>query len=116
MNADSLDFKYLSLEGSVDLAEALIKSRNYSQALQELQTALSKSEKQGSRFLTLRIHYLFGDALRLSGNGAEAAGHYGQARQLLDDMKKEPGAEHLLDRSDLKTIYDDATRWTQAKS
>lgn len=109
--ADSLDFKYLSLEGSVDLAEALIKSKSYSQAQQELQTALSKSEKQGSRFLTLRIHYLLGDALRLSGNGAEAAGHYGQARQLMDDMKKEPGAEHLLDRSDLKTIY---AAWSQA--
>ena len=110
--ADSLDLKYLSLEGSVDLAEALIKSRNYSQALQELQTALSKSEKQGSRFLTLRIHYLFGDGLRLSGNSGEASGHYQQTLTLLDEMKKEAGAEHLLDRPDLKTIYAEATRWS----
>jgi eukaryotic-like serine/threonine-protein kinase len=112
--ADSLDFKYLSLEGSVELAEARIKSKNYSQALQELQAALSKSEKLGTRFLTVRIRYLLGETLRLSGKSAEASGHYGQARQLLDDMKKEPGAEHLLDRSDLKSVYEESTRWSQA--
>jgi hypothetical protein len=27
-------------------------------------------------------------------------------------MKKEPGAEHLLDRSDLRTTYTEATRWS----
>jgi tetratricopeptide (TPR) repeat protein/predicted Ser/Thr protein kinase len=112
--ADSLDLGYLSLEGSVDLAEALIKSKNYSQALEELQTALSKSEKQGSRFLTLRIHYLFGNALRLSGNAGEASGHYQQAVTMLDEMKKEAGAEHLLDRSDLKPIYAESVHWSQA--
>jgi tetratricopeptide (TPR) repeat protein len=112
--ADSLDFKYLSLEGSVELGEALIKSRNYSQALQELQTALSKSEKLGTRFLTLRIHYLFGNALRLSGNSAEAAGHYHQTLALLDEMKKEPGAERLSDRADIKSIYAEATRWASS--
>jgi tetratricopeptide (TPR) repeat protein/predicted Ser/Thr protein kinase len=110
--ADSLDFEYLSLEGSTELAEALIKNRNYSQALQELQTALGKSEKLGTRFLTLRIHYLFGNALRLSGNATEASDHYRQTFSLLDEMKKEPGAEHLLDRSDLYAIYEDATRWS----
>jgi serine/threonine protein kinase/tetratricopeptide (TPR) repeat protein len=113
--ADSLDLKYLSLEGSVDLAEALIESKNYSQTLRELQTALSKSEKQGSRFLTLRIHYLFGNALRLSGNTSEASDHYQQALTMLDEMKKEAGAEHLLDRSDVHTIYLESTRWSQLK-
>jgi len=108
--AGSLDFKYLSLEGSVELAEALIISKNYSQALHELQGALSKSEKLGTRFLTLRIHYLFGNALRLSGDSAEAAGHYHQTLALLDEMKKEPGADHILERSDLKSMYNESTR------
>jgi eukaryotic-like serine/threonine-protein kinase len=108
--ADGLDFKYLSLEGSVELAEALINSKDYSQATQDLQTALSKSEKFGTRFLTFRIHYLLGNALRLSGNNGEAASHYAQARQLLDDIKNEPGAEHLLDRPDLKSVYAEMIR------
>jgi serine/threonine protein kinase/tetratricopeptide (TPR) repeat protein len=112
--ADKLDLKYLSLEGSVDLAEALISGSDYSHAEQELQSALSKSEKLGSRYQTLRIHYLLGNALRLKGSAAEAAGQYQQAVALLEDMKKEPGAEHLLDRSDLKAIYAEATHWTQA--
>jgi hypothetical protein len=34
---------------------------------------------------------------------------------LLDEMKKEPGAEKLLERADLKTAYEDATRWAGAK-
>jgi len=29
-------------------------------------------------------------------------------------MKKEPGAEHLLDRSDLKNIYAESNRWFSA--
>jgi hypothetical protein len=50
----------------------------------------------------------------LTDNGGEAAGQYEQALKLLDDIKKEAGAEHLMDRADLKAIYDDATRWSQA--
>jgi tetratricopeptide (TPR) repeat protein/predicted Ser/Thr protein kinase len=112
--ADNLNMKYLALESSVDTAEAMVISKDYSHALQELQADLGKSEKLGTRYQTARIHYLLGDALRLSGNSADATGHYRQALNLLDETKKEPGAEHLLDRSDLKTIYAEATRWSHA--
>ncbi len=110
--ADAQNLKYLSLKGSVDLAEAMIGAKDYSHARQELERALGRSERLGLRLETARIHYLLGSAIRLGGNPADAAGQYQQARQLLDDMKKEQGAEHLLDRSDLRPIYEDAARWS----
>jgi len=63
---------------------------------------------------TARIHYLLGTAIRLGGSPRDAVNEYAQALRLLDDMKKEPGAEHLLDRSDLKNIYAESNRWFSA--
>jgi eukaryotic-like serine/threonine-protein kinase len=114
LEAGSLGSKYLSLECSVALAEALINGKEYSHAQQELQTALTKSEKLGSRYLTLRIRYLLATALRLAGNGTEATGHYREALRLLDETRKEAGAEKVIERADLKTVYAESTRWSQA--
>lgn len=111
--ADGLGAKYLSVECSVDLAHAMINGKDYSHAQQELQNALSKSEKLGSRYLTLRIHYLLGNALRLAGNTAEAAGHYREALRLLDEIRKEAGADKVIERADLKPIYAESSRWSQ---
>jgi serine/threonine protein kinase/tetratricopeptide (TPR) repeat protein len=112
--ADSLNLKYLSLTSSVDMAEAMINTKDYSHARQQLERDLTRSEKLGLRLDTARIHYLLGNAIRLGGDSAEATGQYQQAVRLFDDMKKEPGAEHLLERSDLRVIYADATRWATA--
>jgi eukaryotic-like serine/threonine-protein kinase len=109
--ADSRNLKYLSLESSVDMAEAMINSKDYSHAQQELRTDLSKSEKLGARYQTAHIHYLLASALRLSGNSEEARGHYRQALSLIDEMRKEPGAEKLTGRSDLKSICDESVHW-----
>jgi hypothetical protein len=62
---------------------------------------------------TARIHFLLGSSLRLSGDASGAAGQYKQTLSILDEIKKEPGAEHLLERSDLKSIYDEATTSAQ---
>ena len=109
--ADSLNLKYFSLKGSVDLAAATINTKDYSRARQDLQRNLTLSEKLGLRLETARIHYLLGNAIRLGGDTAGAVSQYAQTLRMLDEMKKEPGAEHLLDRSDLRAIYDDANRW-----
>ena len=109
--ADSLNLKYFSLKGSVDLAAATINTKDYSRARQDLQRNLTLSEKLGLRLETARIHYLLGNAIRLGGDAAGAVSQYAQTLRMLDEMKKEPGAEHLLDRSDLRAIYDDANRW-----
>jgi len=109
--ADTRNLKYRSLVISADIAEATIRSKDYSHAEQELQAALGKSEKLGTRDQTARIHYLFGNALRLSGNTADAPIHYRQAVALIEAMRKEPGAEKLADRADLKAIVADASQF-----
>ncbi len=110
--ADSQNLRYLSLTSSVDLAEAMTNAKDYLHARQELQRDLSRSERLGLRLENARIHYLLGANARLSGNSSDALGQYQQALRLLDDMKKEPGAERLLERADLHAIYEDATRWS----
>ena len=113
LQADALGTKYLSVDCSVSLADALIKSKDYAHARQELQRSLSKSEKLGLRLENARIHYLLGTALRLSGSASEAAAQYREALRLLDEIRKEQGADHLIDRYDLKPIFAEATQFAQ---
>ena len=111
--ADSLGSKYLSVECSVDLAEALVNSKNYPQARRELEAALGTAEKLGLRTLQVRGHYLLATALRATGNESEAASHNREALRMLDEMRKEAGAEKVLERADLKPIYTESKRWSQ---
>jgi tetratricopeptide (TPR) repeat protein len=114
--ADSRNLKYLSLQSSVDTAEAMIHAKDYSHAQQELQTSLSKSEKLGSRYLTMRIQFLLGTVGRLGGIGSDASEHYRLALNLMEDMRKDTGAEKLLERSDLKTMFAEASQYAAAKN
>jgi tetratricopeptide (TPR) repeat protein len=112
--ADGLHLKYYSLRSSVDLSAAMIKNKDYAHARQGLETALNSSEKLGLRLETARIHYLLGDADQFSGNASESNHQYELARNLFEELKKDPGAEHLLDRSDLRTMYASADHVTTA--
>jgi serine/threonine protein kinase/tetratricopeptide (TPR) repeat protein len=103
--AESLHLKYYSARSSVDMAQALINTKDYKHARQELDNALPSSEKLGLRLETARIHYFLGEVLRLDGNSTDAAIHYKQARSILDNIKQEQGAEHLVDRSDVHGMY-----------
>jgi tetratricopeptide (TPR) repeat protein len=111
--ADSLGLKYTSVESSIFIAEAMMQNRDRSPARQELERALLLSDKLGMQPLSARAHYLLAVIAGESGNGSEAQDHYREALRLLDAMKKEPGAEKLLQRSDFKTIYDESTRGIQ---
>ena len=108
---DATGWKYLSLQASESAAQARIAAHDYAAAKQSLNQLLSTSEKLGLRMDAVKIQFLLAEVLRLSGNTAEAAGHYHQVTSQLDDMKKEAGADHLLDRADLKEMYADAGRW-----
>jgi eukaryotic-like serine/threonine-protein kinase len=114
--ADSRDLKYVSLETSIDVAEAMIDRKGYAQAEQELQTDLGKSEKLGSHYQTARVHYLLANALRLGGNGSEASEHYRTAISSIEDMRKDAGAEKLLERADLKSMFADASKFSTVKN
>ena len=112
--AQALHLKYYWLRSSIDLAEAMIGSKDYDHARKELENAQTNSEKLGLRVETARIHYLLGEALRLGGKAGDAARQYDSARTMLEELKKDPGAEHLLDRSDLRAIYSGASNFTAA--
>jgi tetratricopeptide (TPR) repeat protein len=114
--ADTLHLKYYWLRSRVDLAEATIKIKDFAHARQELDSALSVSEKLALRVETARIHCLLGDDLRLAGNSDEASRQYQLGKNLLEDLKKDAGAEHVLERSDLGALYVNADRNGLAKS
>jgi len=100
--------QYLSMDCSVTLGEALLNSKSYEQARIQLEHSLDKSERLGLRAQTARIHYLLARSLQASSN-SEASAHYKQAVALLDDLRKEDGTTHLLDRADLRSMYADAS-------
>jgi tetratricopeptide (TPR) repeat protein len=112
--ADDLGLKYTSVECSIFMAEAMMQNRDYSHARQELERALLLSDKLGMQPMSTRAHYLLATIDQVSGNSSDARDHYREALRLLDAMKKDPGAEKLLQRADFKAIYDKATRGTQA--
>ena len=112
-DAGRLGIKHLALESSVEMAAAMVNAKDYVHARQELERELDIGERLGARLQMARIHYLLGTVMRQT-NTDGAAGQYAQSLKLLDDIKKEAGAEHAMDRVDLKAIYEDATHWYQA--
>jgi eukaryotic-like serine/threonine-protein kinase len=112
--ADDLGLKYTSVECSILMAEAMMQNHDRSHAKQELDRALLLADKLGQQPLSARAHYLLATIARDSGDSSEAQDNYREAVRLLDTMKKDPGAEKLLERSDFKTIYDESTRGSQA--
>ena len=108
--ADDLGFKYIAVECSVFMAEAMIQRHDYPAAQQELKRALLRSDQLGMQPLSARAHYLLANAERASGDPSDAQQDDRQAVSLLDAMKKDPGAEKILERADFKAIYEQASR------
>jgi len=111
--ADDLGMKYVSVESSITMAEAMAQNHDSARAQQELQRALLLSDKLGMQPLSARAHYLLATIAQNSGNTSDAQDHYREALRLIDSMKKDPGAEKLLQRDDFKTMYDQSTHATQ---
>ncbi|HKM47012.1 MAG TPA: tetratricopeptide repeat protein [Terriglobales bacterium] len=112
--ADDLSLKYSSVECSIFMAEAMMQSHDNTHAHQELQRALLLADKLGQQPLSAHAHYLLATIARESNDNIEAQDHYRAVVHTLDTMKKDAGAEKLLQRSDLKLMYDDSTHWLPA--
>src|SRR5208282_2254579 len=112
--ADDLSLKYSSVECSIFMAEAMMQSHDYNRARQELQRALLLADKFGQQSLSAHAHYLLATIARDSADNTEAQDHYRAVVHTLDTMKKEAGAENLLQRSDLKLMYEESAHWLQA--
>jgi serine/threonine protein kinase/tetratricopeptide (TPR) repeat protein len=103
--ADGMGLKYLSIQCSVLLGEALTAQNQYALAQRELEGAVTRSEKLGLRALNAQSHFLLGRALELSGHGADAAPHYAQARQIASSIHEEAKSDGVVSRSDLAPIF-----------
>ncbi len=112
--AQELGLKYIALECSIHTAEAMIQSRNFAGARQELERTLIQSDKLGLNPLSLRANYLLAETLRQSGSLSEAQDHYRSALRILDAIRKDPGAEKVMQRADLAAISSESNRWLQA--
>jgi len=112
--ADDSSLKYSSVECSIFMAEAMMQSHDYTHARQELQRALLRSDKLGQQSLSAHAHYLLATIARDSADNTEAQDNYRAVIRTLDTMKKEAGAEKLLQRSDLKLMYEESAHWLQA--
>src|SRR5262249_35695104 len=104
--ADEIGVKYVSVECSIFMAEAMIQGHNNTQARQELDRALLRADKSGMQPLSAHIHFLLAGMENAAGNASEVQNHSREAIRLLDEMKKDPGAENLLERADFKNIYE----------
>ena len=112
--ADDLGLKYSSVECSIFMAEAMVQSHDYTHGRQELQRALLIADKLGQQPLSAHAHYLLATIARESNDNTEAQDHYRAVVRTLDTMKKEAGSEKLLQRSDMKLMYEDSAHWSQA--
>jgi len=110
---DNAGAKYASVECSIFMAEAMMQSHDNTHARQELQRALLLSDKFGQQPLSAHAHYLLATIARNSADTTEAQDNYRSVILTLDTMKKEAGAEKLLQRSDLKLMYEDSSHWLQ---
>jgi serine/threonine protein kinase/lipopolysaccharide biosynthesis regulator YciM len=107
-DADAMGEKYLSTQCSLYLGQALVESKNYGQARQELETVVRKARDSGMNSLLPQSHYWLAMALRGSGDQSGAAAHLQQASQLLGEMQRESKSDALLKRSDLRLIAQEA--------
>ncbi|MGB7585236.1 MAG: tetratricopeptide repeat protein [Terriglobales bacterium] len=103
--ADTMGLKYLSIQCSVLLGEALTNQKQYPLAQRELESAATRSEKLGLRALLAQSHFLLAHALELSGHAADAAPHYAQALQIAQSIQEEAKTDRIASRSDLAPIF-----------
>ena len=112
--ADTLGRKSLAVQALAWMAEAMVKDKDYRGARQELEHLLPRSEKLGLRLQSAKIRCLLGDVLRLSGSAAESNVQYKAALNLFHEIQKDPGAEHVTERYDIKPWYEEAVRWSKS--
>jgi len=109
--ADDAGLKYSSVQCQLFLAEAMLQAHDATHARQEIDRALLRSDKLGQQALSAHAHYLLGMIARDNKNNADARDNFRWVVNTLEGMKKDPGAENLLARDDMKRMYGDASGW-----
>ena len=108
--ADAMGLKALSVQASVTLAEALIAANKIGPAQQEAERALNQANKLGLKIEQAQAHYWLGHLATVTGKEKQLGFEFRDTVNLLESVSKDPGAGHLLDRADIKPIYQDALK------
>jgi tetratricopeptide (TPR) repeat protein len=98
---DQENLRYLSTLASIQLGEALTRSKRYGPARQELTRAIGRSERLNLRALLATAHLTLGNVAAAEGKAAEAEDHRGQATRIVNEIYKEAATETIRKRSDL---------------
>lgn len=103
-DATSMGLKALSVQASIFYAQALLATNRADIARKQLGNALAQADGLGMQLELARVHYLLAKA----GKPKDAGPHYQVAARILQSLSTQPGASHILDRPDLKAIYNAA--------
>ena len=109
-DAESAGYKAQSVEASVYLGAALLAAGQAPAAEQELDTAVARADKLGLRIQQALAQYWLGKALARGGNAKDAVPHYREAVKILESLSEQEGAGQVLERADLKDIYQEARK------
>ena len=96
------------------MAEAMLRGHDNARAQEELRRALLRADKIGLKPLSAKAIFCWAPRSMRRAKRPEAQQEFRTTLQLLDDMRKDPGADKILERVDFKTIYDEATSDSQA--
>ena len=106
--ADKAGLKYSSVESELYLGQALAEIHDLPHARQEVDRALLRSDKLGQQALSARAHSLLGTMARETKDSSGARENFLWVVNTVNTMKKDQGAEKLLQREDMKRMYDQA--------
>jgi tetratricopeptide (TPR) repeat protein len=101
----SLDLQELALESSIYLAKGLITVNQPADAQRELYPAIKRAEKLGLPLQQAHAHCLMGQALEAIGKSNQAGPHYRKAIKVLDSIGRGVRGSRILERADIKDIY-----------
>lgn len=102
--AASLRLRLLEAESAVYLGEALAGTGDLQAAVRQLQAAVGLSGNLGLQDVAAGAHLALAGVTARSGDRASAERHRLQARQIIDEIRREAGSDTLLGRHDLQKL------------
>ena len=101
----------VAIQIAIALAQAEVGTKDYVQAERDLESSLTRTEKAGMRMDSAQIYYLLANCVRLKQGEAQAKNPYREALRMLNLVRYEPGAENILKRADVKSMYDESVHY-----
>jgi eukaryotic-like serine/threonine-protein kinase len=104
--ADRLGMKYVAVESSVWLGEALLKARDYPEARRQLDAAVGQADRLQLRMLQAKSRYLLASVLQRTGDRSGALRQHEAALRMLQEVRKDAASdgERLMGRADVRPM------------